>query len=226
MNYDWQFGRLLPYLKAFEVGTLTTLWLFVVVVVCGTMGGIIIGLLLRSRLVYAILLLPLDLLRAVPPVVLILFAYYALTDQVIGITVDTFWTCAVALSINLAAFVADLVRSASESVPRGDVEAAHVLGFSQWQTFRHITFSLILRNLAVPMLMLYIGMLKATSLGSVIGVREVVYSGQVVIASTTRSLETWVVVSAVYVVIVVPMSFAARRLETWARRGQPQHLSI
>ena len=226
MNYDWQFGRLLPYVKAFESGTVTTIELFVLVIIVGTLGGIFLGLLIRSRIVFTILLLPLDIIRAVPPVVLILFAYYALTEQVIGITIDTFSACAVALSINLAAFVADLVRSASASVPRGDVEASQVLGFSPWQTFRHITFPLMLRTLAAPMLMLYIGMLKATSLGSVIGVREVVYSGQAVIASNARSLETWVVVSAVYVAIVLPMSFAARKLEKWARRGQPQHLSI
>ena len=157
---------------------------------------------------------------------MILFAYYALTEQVIGVTVDTFWTCAIALSINLAAFVADLVRSASDAVPRGDIEAAHILGFSSWQTFRYITFPLILRTLAAPMLMLFIGILKATSLGSVIGVREVVYSGQVVIAANSRSLETWVVVSSVYIVIVLPLSSVARKVERWARQGQPQYLSL
>lgn len=226
MNYDWQFGRLLPYVKAFESGATTTLWLFLIVVAVGTIAGVFLGILLRSRLIYKALLIPMDIVRAVPPVVLILFAYYALTDQIIGMTFDVFWTCAAALSLNLAAFVADLVRSASEAVPRGDLEAAQVFGFSPWQTFRYITFPLILRTLAAPMLMLYIGMLKATSLGSVIGVREVVFSGQVVIAANARSLETWIVVSAVYVVIVLPLSYAARKVEKWAGRGQPRHLSI
>jgi len=226
MNYDWQFSRLLPFLKAFESGMLTTIWLFVVILLLGTITGVLIGLLLRSKFLYSIFLIPMDIIRAVPPVVLILFAYYALTYQVIGITLDVFWTCVAALSINLAAFVADLVRSASESVPRGDIEAAQVLGFSQWKTFRFITFPLILRTLAAPMLMLYIGILKATSLGSVIGVREVVYSGQVVIAANARSLETWVVVSAIYVVIVLPLSYAARKVERWARKGEPRYLSL
>lgn len=226
MTYDWQFGRLLPFLKAFETGTLTTIWLFIVVVILGTVAGVLVGLLLRSRLLYTILLIPMDIIRAVPPVVLILFAYYALTYQVIGVTFDVFWACAAALSLNLAAFVADLVRSASETVPRGDVEAAQILGFSPWQTFRHITFPLILRTLAAPMLMLYIGMLKATSLGSVIGVREVVYSGQVVIAANARSLETWTVVSVIYIAIVLPLSYVARKVEKWARKGQPGYLSL
>jgi His/Glu/Gln/Arg/opine family amino acid ABC transporter permease subunit len=226
MNYDWNFGRLLPYVRAFEYGAVTTLTMFLVVLVLGTIGGVLLGILSRQRMIHRLLVLPLDIIRAVPPIVLILFCYYALTIEVIGTTLTAYWVCVIALSINLAAFAADLVRSSLASMPQADLEAARVLGLSPMHIVRFITFPLILRIMAAPLLMLYLGILKATSLGSVIGVREIVYSGQVVIAANARSLETWIVVSAVYVAIVLPLSYAARRIENWARHGETQRLVV
>jgi polar amino acid transport system permease protein len=62
-------------------------------------------------------------------------------------------------------------------------------------------------------------MLKMTSLASVINVREVVYAAQTVIADVSRSLEAWAVVAVIFIVLVIPATYAARRVEAWAGRG-------
>jgi polar amino acid transport system permease protein len=219
MNYDWNFGRLEPYAQAFAQGTVTTLTLTVWVVFLGTCLGILLGLGLRSR-IFALIAYPvLDIIRAVPPLVLILFAYYLLTVDVVGITIDAYWVYVLAMSINLAAFTADLVRSATESIGSEVVESGKALGMTDGQVTRHLFVPHLIRSLIPAMTALYIGMLKMSSLASVINVAEVVYSAQNVISEIARSLEAWVVVAAIYVAIVLPTTYFLRYLEKLSRRG-------
>lgn len=219
MNYDWNFGRVLPYWKAFLSGTGMTLLLTFLVIICGTALGVLLGLLLRRRGIRVVLYPVVDVVRALPPLVLILFMYYLLTRQVIGTTVPAFWVCVIALSLNLAAFTSDLVRAAIASVPHGAVDAGRALGMSHDQLTRHIVMPHVLREIIPGMTVLYVGMLKLSSLASVINVREVVYTGQTVIADISRSLESWTIVALIYVILVVPATYVARRIEAWARHG-------
>lgn len=219
MNYDWNFSRILPYWPAFLSGTSTTVLLTVLVVVFGTVLGVATGLVLRTRIARLTLYPIIDVIRALPPLVLILFMYYLLTTQVIGSTVQAFWVYVIAMSLNLAAFTADVVRAAIDNVPSGATDAGRALGMSQRQITRYIVLPHVLRETIPAMTVLYIGMLKMSSLASVINVREVVYTAQTVIADIARSLEAWAVVAAIYIVLVIPSTYAARRVETWARTG-------
>ena len=219
VNYDWNFWRLLPYWKAFLSGTGTTLVLTLLVVVFGTLIGVLVGLSLRRPVVRFLVYPIIDIVRALPPLVLILFLYYLLSRQVIGASVDAFWVYTIAMSLNLAAFTADVVRAANENVPVGATDAGLALGMSHTQVTRHIVLPHIVRETIPAMTMLYIGMLKMSSLASVINVRDVVYTAQTVIADISRSLEAWTVVALIYIVLVIPATVAARRVEKWAGRG-------
>ncbi len=219
MNYDWNFGRLSPYWKAFFSGTLTTLVLTVIVIIFGTILGVLIGLLLRQRYARVVLYPIVDVIRALPPLVLILFMYYLLTRQVIGASVPAFWVCSIAMSLNLAAFTSDLVRAAIANVPSGAVDAGRALGMSHKQLTRYIVLPHVSREVIPGMTVLYIGMLKMSSLASIINVREVVYTAQTVVADISRSLEAWAIVALIYIVLVLPFTYASRRIEIWAGRG-------
>lgn len=219
MNYDWNFSRLAPYVDAFVSGTYTTLTLTGVVIVVGTLLGLLLGIALRNPVLKVFLYPVVDVLRALPPLVLLLFMYYFLTRQVIGVGVPAFWVAAIAMSLNLAAFTSDLVRAAVDNAPVAATDAARALGMSESQVMRHIVFPHVLREIIPGMTILYIGMLKMSSLASVINVREVVFTAQTVISNVSRSLEAWVIVAIIYVVMVVPATYGARALERWVRRG-------
>src|SRR5205809_2408070 len=128
MNYDWNFLRLKPYSAAFASGTITTVEITVVVILIGTLVGVLAGLLMTRRMARVLLYPIVDVIRAVPPLVLLLFCYYLLTEEVIGVGASAFWVCSIALSINLAAFTSDLVRAALENVPSGALDAGLALG--------------------------------------------------------------------------------------------------
>jgi polar amino acid transport system permease protein len=218
MNYDWNFNRLRPYADAFWQGTLVTIWLTLAVVVIGTLLGFLIGIFAQRRWMRVPMWFLTNLVMALPPLVLLLFAYYLLTKQIIGTTVDAFWVCVAALSVNLAAFTGDLVRAALGSVPSEALDAGRALGMSERQVARFIVIPHVVREIIPAMTMLYIAMLKLTSLASVINVREVVYAAQTVVATVSRSLESWAIVAAIYVVLVTPLTLVARRLERWTGR--------
>lgn len=219
MGYDWNFSRVLPYWQAFAEGIVTTLSLTVVVVVSGTVLGLILGLGLRVP-VWRFILYPIvEAIRALPPLVLILFVYYLLTERIVGVAVPAFWTCAVAMTLNLAAFTAELVRAAVENTPRTAVDAGRALGMSQRQVTVHVVLPHVVREVIPGMTVLYIAMLKMTSLASVINVHELVYSAQNVITTIARSLEVWAIVGIVYLVMVIPAAHLARRLERWVGRS-------
>ena len=219
MNYDWNFSRLSPYIDAFVSGTYTTLTLTSIVIVIGTALGLVLGIALRNSFVKIILYPIVDVLRALPPLVLLLFMYYFLTRQVIGVGVPAFWVAVIAMSLNLAAFTSDLVRAAVDNAPVTATDAARALGMSHSQVMRHIIFPHVLREVIPGMTILYIGMLKMSSLASVINVREVVFTAQTVISNVSRSLEAWVIVAIIYIIMVVPATYGARVLESWLRQG-------
>jgi len=219
LNYDWNFFRLKPYASAFLGGTATTIEITVLVIIFGTILGVLGGLLMKNRIARKLLYPIIDIVRAIPPLVLLLFFYYFLTQDVIGVTVDSFLVCVVALSVNLAAFTSDLVRAAVENTPRGALDGALALGMSDRHIKLHVVLPHVLREVVPGMTVLYIGMLKATSLASVISVREVVFTAEAVITKVARSLETWVVVALIYITLVIPATYGARRLERWAKHG-------
>jgi polar amino acid transport system permease protein len=219
MNYDWNFSRITPYTHAFLSGAVVTLVLTAIVIVLGTVFGIFFALSTRKSKIKFLLYPLIDVLRALPPLVLILFMYYFLTRQVVGVTVPAFWVCTLAMSLNLAAFVAELVRSAIENVPLEALDAGRALGMTSRQITRHIVMPRVIREVIPGMTVLYIGILKMSSLASVINVREVVYTAQTVIADSSRSLEAWTVVALIYLVLVIPATYAARALERWSGRG-------
>jgi len=220
MNYDWNFGRLTPYAGAFVMGTIVTLVLTALVILIGTVLGILLGLALHRKFPRVIFYPFVDVLRAIPPLVLILFMYYLLTRQIIGVAVPAFWVCVVAMSLNLSAFTSDLVRAAIENVPKDAIDAGKALGMTESQITRHIVLPRVVREIIPGMTMLYIAMLKMSSLASVINVREVVYTAQTVIADVSRSLESWTIVALIYIVLVVPATHGARAVERWAGRGE------
>lgn len=178
------------------------------------------GLVIRRPVVSLILYPLVDIVRALPPLVLLLFLYFLLTQQVIGTTFSAYSVAVIAFSLNLAAFTCDVVRAAIDNVPKGAIDAGRALALSPRQLARYIVLPHVAREILPAMTVLYIGILKMSSLASVINVREVVYAAQTVIADISRSLEAWIVVGCIYIALVLPATFGARRIERWASRGR------
>lgn len=223
MTYDWDFGSIAQYRDAFAWGAAWTLGLSFAAISLGTAMGICWGIVLaqptsRWREVQVLASAMNAVIRAIPLLILILVVHYG-TSLLLGVG-NLFVGCVVALAINLGAFVADVVRGALAGVPQSLKDAGLAVGMTTRQVLRRIEIPEALRALVPVLSLLYIDILKMSSLSSVVGFPELTHAGSLVSSRTFRPLEVFVTIAAVYVVIVVPLAYAQKWLEesVWIRR--------
>ncbi len=224
-GYDWDWSIVWHYRAVFGRGVLITLGLTLSSILLGTVIGFVVGPLLTLRgkklaEVRCLLSLLVDLVRSLPILILILLLYYWL-PFVVGIK-SPLWIALLALAINLGAFIADVLRGAIEGVPRPLVEAAMAVGMRERTIMRRVLIPEATKNIVPTMALLYIDILKLSSLASVIAVGELVHVASEISTKTYRYLEVYAALAAIYIAIVLPFSLLARRLErsSWfLRRG-------
>ena len=115
------------------------------------------------------------------PLMLQMFAIYFAPYYVFGIslTPDSKWTaCVVAFIINYAGYFAEIYRSGLQSIPRGQYEAAEVLGYSRVQTFLYIVMPQVAKRILPAMGNEIITLVKDTSLSRIIALQEIIWAGQ------------------------------------------------
>jgi polar amino acid transport system permease protein len=222
MGYSWDFSALRNYEAAFLLGALLTLALGVLSSAIGTILGIPMAMALRlPPIISGPLGLVMDALRAIPNLVLILAAYYLPYQQLIGASGPTpFQASLIGLTIAQMAYSADLIRSAIDAVPETQLLAIRGIGFREWQVARWVIWPSVVKQVLPSHMALWIGNIKLSSLASTIGVQETVFVARVAMSQTFRSLEAWIVVAAVYISLVTPLTLLQRRIErsAWIRR--------
>jgi polar amino acid transport system permease protein len=137
-----------------------------------------------------------------------------------GIASRPFATAAVALALNLSAFVAEIIRNGIENVPRPLIDAAKSLGMNWWVCLRRVVLPETFRASVVGLIAMYITMFKFTTLAAFIGCSElmnVVYSAG---NRSYRYLELYTMLAVAYLVILVPCMILAKLLERsrWLQR--------
>ncbi|HBQ45493.1 MAG TPA: polar amino acid ABC transporter permease, partial [Ruminococcaceae bacterium] len=111
------------------------------------------------------------LMRGTPLMLQLLFIFYGL-KPLTGIQLDRVFAAQVAFILNYAAYFAEIFRGGIDAVPRGQYEAAKVLGFTRRQTFFRIVLPQVCKMILPPMSNEFINLVKDTSLAQVIGVTE------------------------------------------------------
>ena len=218
LSYDWKFDRIWQFSDAFIAGIGQTLLLSIATIAFATVLGIGWGVLLARGGAIATITRPISyVLRGLPPLVLVLFGYFLYTQDVIGFTIDAFAVFVFSVGFNIAAFIADVTRSAVSNTPAEYLELGKSMGLSERAILTRIVAPIAFREMVAPLSYLYVETIKVTSLASVISVHETVYVAQSVITKSSRSLEVWVTVAAVYCVLVLPLMAIARLLERRAK---------
>lgn len=153
-----------------------------------------------------------ELIRAIPLILFILYIFFILAD--VGINVSPFWAAAAAMSIFASAYIAEVVRGGISSVPAGQMEAARGSGLSYVQAMRLVILPQAFRGMAGALVSEFIKLTKDTSLAAVIGVYEFFNRVSLVDARlVTASFSLFAFAAVVYFAINYALSLVARRLE-------------
>lgn len=124
-----------------------------------------------------------------------------------------FLSGAVAISLNLGAYLSEVFRAGIQSLDRGQTEAAQSLGMGYWQTMRHVVLPQAFTRMLPATGNHAIFTLKDTSLVSAIGFGELAYAARSMAGATARTWEPYLTISLVYWALVVAMSWGVNRLE-------------
>ena len=188
----------------------------------GTLGlilGMFLALLRISQ--YKILnwisILYITLFRGTPLLLQILFIYFALPTILeayqINMVLDSFSAGVLALSLNSAAYLAEIYRAGILSIPKGQTEAARALGLSRHQTMYKIIIPQTYRRIIPPVVNELSALTKETSLVSVISLSELLYMTQRLGSKYLRVWEVYIWAALGYLIIVMVLSFTASRIE-------------
>jgi polar amino acid transport system permease protein len=153
-----------------------------------------------------------EFFRNTPVLVQIIWLYYIL-PMVSGLDMSALVSCTIALGLNVAAYLADTFRAGIQWVDKGQIEAASSLGLSHFQTMRKIILPQAVKVVIPPFINRVVGLLKASSLVSVLGVAELTYRATVIANTTYRCIEIYTLLAVVYVLILTGLSSLADFLD-------------
>lgn len=215
---DFDFSVIIDALPALFKGAQLTLFITVVGLIGGSLVGLIFGLMRAygNKLVNAIAFVYIEAVRGTPIVVQVMFIYFAL-PVIADIRVDPITAAVTSIIVNAGAYIAEIVRGAFLSVPKGLKEAGLALGMPVWRVLAFVIGPVAFRRMTPPLGNQFIVSLKDTSLFIVIGVGELTRQGQEIMAANFRAVEIWSAVAIFYLVMIGVLTFALRVVENRMR---------
>ena len=221
MGYQWNFGILLNYLPLLGSGILVTLTYTFGTIALGLVLGLGIGLarLSRSWIVNAPLVVVVEIFRCTPPLVQLVWFYYAL-PVLLGVQISGTLAATLVLSFYVASFYSEIFRGGIESIEKGQWEAARALGLRFGPMMRKVILPQAIRRMVQPFMNQSVFQLKTTALVSIIAVPDLLYNGSLITAETYRPLEVYTAIAAIYFVLLFPATRLAQWQERRMRSGQ------
>lgn len=200
-------------------GMVVTIQIALAVVVTGLVLGLLLAVLrsLGRRVLTWPIIFFADIMRALPPLVLVLLIYFGLPN--VGITLSGFAVIWIVLSLTLAAFAEEIFWAGMTSVRKGQWEAASASGLTYMQAVSYVVLPQAIRLTIPPLTNRTIAITKNTALGTVIGVPEIL--NQATTAVSFAGNATPLTLGAIaYLVLFVPVVIFGRWIETrfaWKR---------
>ena len=195
-------------------GLWSTVSISLISIIISVVAGVVVALLALSkrRAVRAINRFYVEVFRAIPLLVLLLWVYYGL-PVVLGLQFGVFAAGVIALSLSDSAFEAEIFRGGIQSVERGQPEAAQALGLTSWQTMRLVVLPQALRRILPALGNQFVYVLKMSSLISVIGLQDLTRRANELTLVEYRPLEIYTALVIEYLLLILVVSWMVRKLE-------------
>lgn len=216
MGYTLNFAAVWRNFDFLLSGLMLSLGLAVISILIGAVLGLFVAfaLLSRNRLIVVPARSYVTVIRNLPILVLVLFAFFALPQ--IGFRLDKIKSFVLVLSLYSGAYLAEVFRAGLLSIPKGLTEAGMAIGLTSMQIRTSIIAPLMIRNVLPSLSSTIISLFKDTSLAATIAVPELTFAARKINVESFRVIETWMVTSALYVVtcflIAALMRLVERRL--------------
>jgi polar amino acid transport system permease protein len=214
-DYFWSYA-VNTYLLA---GAVTTIWLTAVSLALGLVLGLGIALMRMSSL-RAVSVAAQGytwVFRGTPLLVQLIIIYTGLPQ--LGLSLNVIESAIVGLVLNEAAYLSEILRAGIQAIAKGQWEAAFSLGLTRWRTFRKVILPQAMRVIIPPLGNSVNGLLKTTSIASVISMEELLRRGQILQQEHFAVLEIFTIIAILYLAMTTCWDVVQHHLEKYYGRG-------
>ena len=204
----------LTNLKFLLSGLTTTIYISVISIILSAIIGFVVAIpsLAKSKFLTYINIGYVEIVRAIPLLVLILWIYYGLPIMT-GISFSPFVSGIIALAISESAFQAEIFRAGINSIKKSQWEAGSSLGLTFYKRLRLVILPQAIKNILPALGNQFVYVLKMSSLVSIIGIGDLTRKANELVVSTYRPLEIYTFLILEYLILILIVSFFVRKFE-------------
>ena len=220
-DYEWGWNIINPSsvdgltnLKFLISGITITVYISVISIILAMIIGLIVALpsLSNNKFLSYFNIAYVEIVRAIPLLVLILWIYYGLPIMT-GISFSPFVSGIIALTISESAFQAEIFRAGINSINKGQYEVASSLGMNFWKKMRLVILPQAIKVVLPALGNQFVYVLKMSSLVSIIGIADLTRKANELVVSTYRPLEIYTFLILEYLILILIVSYFVRKLE-------------
>ncbi|TCZ73552.1 amino acid ABC transporter permease [Paenibacillus albiflavus] len=202
------------YAPFFLQGTLLTIGICLASIFFGTILGLGIGLgrMSKHKIIRTPFTVYVDIIRGTPLLVLIMIVHFGISTPVFGISNGIF-SAILSLSLNSAAYCAEIFRAGVQSIDRGQMEAARSLGLSHYKAMRFVILPQAIKRMIPPFVNEFIVLIKDSSLASIVAAKELMYWAKAAQGQYLRVWESYLTIAIIYLILTLTLSKVLNRLE-------------
>ena len=202
----FDFRGALDYLPDLARGALISVELTICVMLLSLVFGLLlaIGKLGQSRLIRGLASVYIEVVRGTPALLQLFYIYFVLPS--FGLRFNPFVAGVVGLTINYSAYLAEVYRAGIEAVAHGQVEAARALGMSRRKMLRIVILPQAVRIVVPPLGNYFISLFKDTSLVSIVTVKELMFTGQIIASMNFQYFTVFTIIGLIYFAFCFGMS--------------------
>ncbi|WP_226037275.1 amino acid ABC transporter permease [Aquibacillus saliphilus] len=216
---DFRMDIVIDYLPFFLKGTLITIAVSAAGVIMGMILGLLVGMgkVAKLWIIRFPFICYINFFRGTPLLVQLFLIHFAVMPLILSET-NTIASLVVTLSLNSAAYVAEIFRAGIKSIDKGQAEAAHSLGMNKIQVMRYVVLPQAFKRMIPPLGNEFIVLLKDSSLGAIIAAPELLYWGRAATGQYYRVWEPYLTVALIYLLLTLTLTYllnyVERRLDT------------
>jgi polar amino acid transport system permease protein len=207
------------YLPDLLAGALVSVELTICVMAISLVVGLVIALmrLSRHRALRFIAAFYVEVIRGTPCLLQLFYIYFVL--PAVGIRIEPFMAGVVGLSVNYSAYLSEVYRAGIIAVPKGQIEAAQALGMSRRKMMRIVILPQAIRVVVPPLGNYFISLFKDTSLVSIVTLRELLFTGQIIASGNFQYFAVFTIIGVIYLSLSYPSALFVAYLERRTRIG-------
>jgi len=213
-EYQWDFASIYNNWPVLWVGIKGTVFIFIVTVILGLSLGLLVGMLRYApgKLLRWPATAFVEVFRNTPVLVQIIWFYYAF-PILTGIDVDPFLAAVLGITLNTAAFSAEIFRAGIQSIDKGQWEAGKAIGMSYSQTMRRVILPVAIKRILPALTNRAIEVFKMSTLASVVAYIETLNQAKLLADLNFNPIEAYTAVALIFFVILYPIVQATYVLE-------------